>query len=317
MQTPSAAFLDVALQIIEELDDVVSRFSEFGSFDPSSPAATENVVVRGAGVDSSAGIVSILGVHLLLHLKLYASREHLLGCVSLASANHERTLENPIRALARSAAESSAVCLWLCGDQITPDERLRRVSQLQLKSSYAWLRRYGIDPNDPPDPSSIPEGVSLTLADCNMLLGEVKARGWTCRKGKHNGKPPTISKWVREVPSFTELMGEASSVIPVTPEELRVFYAGASMSVHTDPVTVATGPGLGHGTSRLALALSSTGVAFGFYAYAVKVVADWCSVAYPEEAVRVRFVELDQQTKQVWAKEETLDPPLRSAPELT
>ena len=197
MQTPSAAFSDVALQIIEELDDVVSRCSEFGSFDPSSPAVTENAVVRRVGVDPSADIVSMLGVHRFLHLKLDASREHLLGCVSLVRSSPERTLVNPILALARSAAESSAVCLWLCSDQITAEERLRRVTQLELKSIYTWLRREGIDANNPPDPSSIPEGVSLTLFDCNTLLDEVKARGWTCRKGKHKGTPPTISRWFR------------------------------------------------------------------------------------------------------------------------
>ena len=105
---------------------------------------------------------------------------------------------------------------------------------------------------------------------------------------------------------MTDLMVAASSVIPATPELLRYFYADTSMSVHTDPVTVATGPSMGDETNRLAVALSSIGMTFGFYAYAVKVVASWCSVAYPEKAVSVRLIELNQQTKQVWTEAETL-----------
>ncbi len=313
MQKPPVDFLAMALRAINELDDVEFRCRGFESLDLSSPAAKENTAANRAGIDPAADLVSIPGVHLHLHLKLYAAREHLLGCLSLVGSNAERTLVNPVQALARSAVESSATCLWLCSNKITPGERLRRFSQLHLKSAYTSLRDEGIDPNNPPDPSSIPRDLALTLAECDTLIDEVKARGWLCRRGKSKGKTPTVSSWVRELPSYSDLMRDASSIFPMSPEALRCIYSMSSRSVHTDPVTVASGSTEGDEISRLACALSATYGAFAFYATALRLLASWCSVSNPDETICDRFADMGQQVESFWQQAEALNPGLRSA----
>ncbi len=313
MQKPPVDFLAEALRAIQALDDVEFGCRSFGSFDPSSPAARENTAANRSGIDPEADFVSIPGVHLHLHLKLFAAREHLVGCLALLVSNTERTLVNPIQALARSAVESSATCLWLSSNKITPEERLRRFSQLHLKSAYTSLRECGIDPTNPPDPSSIPQDIALTLAECHTLIDEVKARGWLCRRGKNKDKTPTVSRWVRELPTHSDLMMSASSIVPVPPAALRGIYSRTSRSVHTDPVTVASGSADGDETARLAYALSTTHVAFMFYAIALKLFASWCSTPYPEETIRDRFADMNQQVETLWQRAEDLNPALRNA----
>ena len=143
------------VRIIEELDAVEVQCREFGSLDPSSPAVREDTFVNREGGDPATDFISIRGVHLHLHLKLHAAREHLMGCLTLIGSKGEETLMNPIRSLARSAFESSVTCFWLCNNQITTEERLRRFSQLHLRSTYNALRDMGIDMNNPPDPISM------------------------------------------------------------------------------------------------------------------------------------------------------------------
>lgn len=310
MQKPPADFVASALRAIKCLDGVEVRCGKFGS---SSQAAAENTVATRAGSDPAADIVSITGVHLHLHLKLYAAREHLLSCLLLIGSNAERTPVNSVQALTRSAIESSATCLWLCSNQINWEERLRRFSQLHLKSTYTCLREAGINPNRPPDPSKVPQDIALTLAECDTLIDEVKARGWLCRSGKNKGKAPTAGRWVRELPSYSDLIKDGSSVFPIPPELPRRLYSVSSRSVHTDPVTVAGGSAEGDEIAHLASALSATHGALIFYALALKLVASWSSVTYPEDVIRDRFADMGQQVESLWERAKALNPRLRSA----
>ena len=188
--------------------------------------------------------------------------------------------------------EASATCLWLCSDQITPEERLRRFSQLHLRSAYTCLKEEGVDPSNPPDRSTVEKDIALTMAECDALIDWVKGRGWTCKKGKN--KEPTVSRWVREVPTFSDLIGEASTIVPVSPEGLRTLHSISSRSVHSDPVTVARGSTAEDELARMSLALDTIATALVFYSIAWKLFASWCSVPYPEDAISHHIAELGQ-----------------------
>lgn len=291
MKKPPVEFLAEALRAIEALDAVDIGCRKFAT---SSPAATENAAATRAGVDPKADFITIPGVHLHLHLKLFGAREHLLGCLALVRSNAVRTLVNPIRVLVRSAVESSVTCLWLCSSHITPVERLRRFSQLHLKSAYNDLRDEGVDPINLPDLSSVSQDIAPTLEECNTVIDEVKARGWTCRRGKNEGKTPTISMWVKELPAYSDLMKDASTIIPAPPESLRAFYSMVSKSVHTDPVTVASGSTEEDEFDRLSCALDAIAMAFAFYGLACELFARWCSVPYPKNVLQSCFAEMSR-----------------------
>ena len=290
MQKPPVKLMRAALNLIEELDTIKSDCTE--AFDSSSQAAAENTVAIRSGINAKVDLVSIPGVRLHLHLKLYAAREDLLSCIYLIGSNAELTLMNSIQALARSAMEASATCLWLCSNKITWEERLRRHSQLHLKSAYTCLKEEGIDPNNPPDRSTIGEDIILTMEECNTIINWVKGRGWTCKRGRN--RESTISRWVGELPSYSDLMKEAATIIPVSPEHLRSIYSMYSRSVHTDPVTVAGGSTEEDERARRSIAMAATASALMFYAVAWKLLASWCSVPYPEDAISHHIAELGQ-----------------------
>ena len=113
---------------------------------------------------------------------------------------------NPVQALTRSALEACATCIWLCSNKITREERLRRFSQLHLRSTYNCLKDEGIDLTYRPDPATVHPDIVTTWDECQTLIKEVNARGWACRKGKHKGKMPTISRWVAELPKFSDVV---------------------------------------------------------------------------------------------------------------
>ena len=292
MQKPPYGFVATSLELIEELDDIKRNCTE--GFDSSSPASAENGVANRSGIDPEVEFVSIPGVCLHLHMKLHAAREHLLSCLYLVGSNAEGTLVNSIQALARSALEASATCLWLCSNKITWEERLRKFSQLHLKSAYTSLREEGIDLNDRPDPSTVGQHIIVTIAECDTLINEVKAQGWMCREGKNKGKTPTIRRWVGELPTHSDIMKNAAAIIPVDPETLRVLYSLSSRSVHTDPVTVASGSTEEDENDRLSLAVGAITTALMFYELAWRLLASWCAVPYPEDTMRNHVARLGQ-----------------------
>ena len=264
------------------------------SFKAGSPAAKENEVTTRAGISPNSDFVSVPGVCLHLQLKLYAAREHLLACIGLILSGAERTLVNPIQALTRSATEACATSLWLCSNKITCEERLRRFSQLHLRSAYTCLKDEGIDLNNRPDPTTIHPDIVLTLKECDTIINEVKARGWTCEKGRHKGKAPTIKSWVAELPTLSDLIQDAAEVVSLPADGMRAIYSMSSRSVHTDPVMVAGGSTEEEEMARLSMALDATTTALMFYALAWKLVASWCSVPYPGDAMQEHFARLRQ-----------------------
>ena len=292
MQKPPYGFVATSLELIGELDDIKRNCTE--GFDSSSPASAENSVANRSGIDPKLDFVSIPGVRLHLHLKLYAAREHLLSCIYLVGSNAERTLVNSIQTLARSALEGAVTCLWLCSNKVTWEERLRRFSQLHLKSAYTCLKEEGIDLNSRPDASTAPEKIVLTMEECDTLIKEVKARRWLCKKGKNEGKTPTIRRWVGELPTHSDIMRDAAAIVQVDPETLRVLYSLSSRSVHTDPVTVASGSTEEDEDERLILAVGAITTALMFYELAWRLLASWCAVPYPEDTMRNHVARLGQ-----------------------
>ena len=191
---------------------------------------------------------------------------------------------NPATTLARSAVEASAVSLWLCSHKITWEERLQRVSQLHLASAVSCLKAIGIDPGNPPEPSTDEPDITPSIEDCNTLIDWVGSRGWTCTRGKQKGKVPTIQTWAREVPAYSEMMNEASAVVGLPTGVLRQLYSQYSRSVHTDPVTVISGPSEAE-SARLASAHGAIATAAAFYGLAWRQFASWCAVPIPSGAL--------------------------------
>ena len=292
MQKPPFGFGATSLELIGELDDIKHNCTE--GFDSSSPASAENSVANRSGINPKLDFVSIPGVRLHLHLKLYAAREHLLSCIYLIGSNAERTLVNSIQSLARSALEGAVTCLWLCSNRITWEERLRRFSQLHLKSAYTSLKEEGIDLNNRPDPSTVAEHIVLTMEECDTLIKEVNAQGWLCKKGKNAGKTPAIRRWVGELPTHSDIMKDAAAIVQVDPETLRSLYSVSSRSVHTDPVTVASGSTEEDENERLILAVGAITTALMFYELAWRLLASWCAVPYPEDTMRSHVARLGQ-----------------------
>ena len=60
------------------------------------------------------------------------------------------------------------------------------------------------------------------------------------------------------------------------------------------PVMVAGGSSEEEEMARLSMALDATTTALMFYALAWKLVASWCSVPYPEEAIQEHLARLRQ-----------------------
>lgn len=279
-QLPSQ-FAASALSAIKELGTIDVPFAELA---PRAPASVENVLANQSGIDPDNDLVSIPGAWLHLHLKLQASREYLGGGLLLYGSSAGRAVVSPVTALARIAMEASAVSLWLCDHTITWEERLRRFSQLHLKAVFTCLKVMGCDPRDRPDPSTVTKDINLAIEDCHSQIAWVKARGWTCTKGKRRGKEPSIRTWAEEVPSYTSMMKEASVVAGFPHEELRSLYAVFSASVHTNPVTVIGGSREGE-LLRLASAPGAISAALGIYGRAWVQVASWCGVPCPDGAL--------------------------------
>lgn len=266
--------------VIEQLGTNAVNFAEL---DPKAPAAAENTLANRSGIDPETDFVSIPGAWHYLTLKLHAARQHLACCLQLMGLSPERQVVGPAHTLARSAIEACAVSLWLCSNAIGWEERLQRFSQLHLASVYSCLMAMGFDPRKPPDPSTVDQDVIVSIDECNTLLCWVADRGWTCTKGKKQGKPPTIGTWVAEVPTYSDLMDEASKIVAIPSGELRRLYATYSRSAHTNPVSVIAGPLEGE-AARLASARDAVAIGVALYGIAWGLFAGWCSFSLPEDA---------------------------------
>ena len=286
MTSPPFDTIGPVLALIKELSRVDADIGgEFTGLDPAAQAVKENTLALREGIDPKSDLVSIPGTMGYLRWKLYAAREHLLGSLWLLGLDDGRGTVNPVQALARCSVEASAACLWLCSNNITWEQRLRRFSQLHLASICATLKAMGIDPYNPPDPSIVHQDIKASIEDCNALIDWVTARGWTCTRGKKRGKAPTIASWADEVPGPSALMNEASAVVAFPAEALRLLYASYSGSVHSNPVTV-IGGSTEEEFARLACAHRAVGTGATLYGLAWKLFASWCAVPYPDDVVR-------------------------------
>ena len=129
MQKPPYGFVATSLELIGELDDIKRNCTE--AFDSSSPASAENSVANRSGIDPKLDFVSIPGVRLHLHLKLYAAREHLLSCIYLIGSNAERTLVNLDP---KPGSERAGGCCNLFVAMQQPDHLGRTPSKVQPTS---------------------------------------------------------------------------------------------------------------------------------------------------------------------------------------
>ena len=257
----------------------------FAELDPTAQAAVENALAIRSGIDPETDLVSIRGAWYHLHLILQAAREHLGGGLFLLGSNTGRAVVNPVQALARIAMEASAVSLWLCSNTITCEERLRRFSQLHLKAAHTILRAMGIAPHNPPDPSAVDKDITLSIEEFRKLIDWVTARGWTCRRGKQQGKEPTIRTWIREIPTYSDLCSEASVVVGLPTKNLRLLYSTYSTAVHTNPVTVISGSSEAE-LARLTSAHGAITTAVATYGMASRQFASWCGVPCPDGALK-------------------------------
>ena len=292
MQKPPAKLMRAVLDLIRELDAIKPNCTE--TFDPASQAASENTVANRSGMDSTVDLVSIPGARLHLHLKLYAAREHLLACIYLVGSNAERTLVNPIQALTRAALEATATSLWLCSNEITWVQRLKRHSQLHLQSTHTSLKEARLSLENNPSRQAAEEEVAALQAECDAVIDWVKARGWTSRRKNVAGKEPTIGTWVKELPGRTELVKQGLAIVPLPPEVTHGIYSVYSRSVHTDPVTVAGGSTEEDELARLSIAVGALTNTLMFYELAWRLFASWCSVPYPTDAIAHHLAELGQ-----------------------
>ena len=293
MQKPPVKLMRAALDLIKELDAIKPNCTE--TFDPSSQAASENTVANRSGMDSTVDLVSIPGARLHLHLKLYAAREHLLACIYLVGSNADRTLVNPIQALTRAALEATATSLWLCSNEITWVERLRRHSQLHLQSTHTSLKEARLSLDTNPSRLDAEQEIAELQAECDAVIDWVNARRWTCRRKNVAGKEPTVGAWVQELPGPTELVKQGLAIVPLPPKVIHGIYSVYSRSVHTDPVTVASGSTEGEEIARLSIAVGAMTITLMMYELAWRLLASWCSAPYPEEAIGKLMTELGQE----------------------
>lgn len=283
MSVPVAEFMSAASSLMAALDGIEINTSDFA---PDSQAGKEDDVARRSGIDPARDIVSVSGTCLHLRLKLFAAREHLLGCLHLIGSKPQRMLANPVETLARCAVEASATCLWLCSNRITWEERLRRHSQLHINSAYNCLKESRLSSNLASPPPDVERDLLATQAESDAILDWVSARGWRCA----NGREPTISRWAKELPGYSEIVRGAADMLPLDPDLLTMRYSISSRSVHTDPVTVADDSSDAHERNRLFRALSATSTALVFYAYAWSLLASWCGVPYPQDAAQDHLI---------------------------
>ena len=286
---PPVGFLTSAAELLAMLDGVqVSPMN----LAVGSQAAKENAVGVQSGIDPEFDMVSASGVCLQLDSRLRAAREHLLSCLTLMTFAGERTPANSVDTLSRSALEGSAICLWLCSNQITWEERLKRFSQLHLRMTRDCLKDSGINPHECPNSGELEPGPLAILNECNSHVEWVQERGWVCNKGKQKGKIPTLSSWINELPSYSDTIKEAAHLVGLDPEEIKSLYGIASKAAHTDPITVADDSSEAHENIRIRRSQDSISLALLFYSLAKGALANWCDVPSPGEEVLHRVFAL-------------------------
>ena len=292
MQVLPVEFVSTALRMVKELDNIQIGLTDL---EPSSQAARENEAsIRWGVVDPTSDLLTIPGACVRLLLTAGAAREHLLSCISLLASNAERTPMNSIQALCRMSLEASSAALWLCSNRISWEERLRRHSQLRLRSADTSLKEGETGAIGAPTSAEVRQEIEEDRLECDTVMGFIHRRGWTCRKGRNAGKTPTIKQWLNELPNHSEMLMEAAEIASLPPEYMRALYKISSRSVHADPVIMASGSTDEDEASRLSLSMAATGTTLAFYGVAWQWIASWCSIPYPYETIASCQSQLDR-----------------------
>ena len=283
MKKPPVEFASTALRMVKELDNIQIDLTDL---EPSSQAARENEAsIRWGVVDPTSDLLTIPGACVRVLLMAGAAREHLLSCISLLASNAERTPMNSIQALCRISLEASSTALWLCSDRISWEERLRRYSQLRLRSAYTSLKEGETGAIGDPTSADVRQEIEEDELECDTVMGFVHRKEWACHKGRNAGKTPTLKRWLDELPKYSDMLMEAAEIASLPPVQMRGLYRISSRSVHADPVIMASGSTDEDEASRLSLAVLATGTTLMFYGVAWKWIASWCSIPYPHEAI--------------------------------
>ena len=151
------------------------------------------------------------------------------SAVSLRDASLAMTYPNFSRSsalsLMRIAVEASATCMWIADPNLDLDMRLRRASQLGVRSLAESASRILDQDVVVPEFNRHPSDLSREMIE--TIIGWTRARGWTCA----NGKTITARLWKNEMPGYKKLVGLASEETPETGEST---YSWLSAAIHSD-----------------------------------------------------------------------------------
>ena len=126
---------------------------------------------------------------------------------------HQHPVAACLRAVVPLNVEASATSLWVCSHQISLSERLRRFSQLHLRSVDICLRGSGITTDAALTRLSLPQSTRRSRKAMSS------SRGWRCGEGRNANKDPTLKRWVAE---FAFLFGDGAGCGRHAPAARRV-----------------------------------------------------------------------------------------------
>lgn len=261
--------------ILSALSAVVTEDADWCSLsrepEPSSRAGLEEQADDRGLETTSMSDTSLKMVRLYLWQYVQAAGQHLRSAVwLLQSYDAEAALS--IRTLSRAACESSSLAFWLCDLDIGLDGRLRRCNQLFVRSMDSALRNERTN-------SSIAELTTKHAARLRQYeqlrddaLDWARDRGWLSPSGKNY---EDLRDWIKQIPTFTKLMGQITEAIGYRSELGRSVYMSLSGTVHTDLLSAGMDIWEGPSTSRSHRTILAVGVTVGAYALAIDRISRW------------------------------------------
>lgn len=243
------------------------------SRDPESlsRAVLEEQAYDRASETASVGHTSLQTVRLYLWQYVQAAGQHLRSAVwLLQSYDAEAALS--IRTLSRVACESSSLAFWLCDLDIELDERLRRCNQLFVRSMDSAFRNEQVN-------ASVTESTEKHMTRLRQYeqlrddaLSWARVRGWLTPSGKNE---KDLRKCIKQIPTFTQLMGQVTETIGFSSELGKSVYMSLSGTVHTDLLSAGMDIWEGPSTSRSYRATLAVGITVGAYALAIDRISRW------------------------------------------
>ena len=261
--------------ILSVLSAVVAENAEWCSPsrdpEPSSRAVLEQQADDRRSEMASISNTSLKIVRLCLWQYVQAAGQHLRSAVwLLQSYDAEAALS--IRTLSRVACESSSLAFWLCDLDIELDERLRRCNQLFVRSMDSAFKNEQVN-------ASVTESTEKhmpCLRQYEQLRDDAfdwaRVRGWFTPSGKNE---KDLRKWIKQIPTFTQLMGQITETIGFGSELGKSVYMSLSGTVHTDLLSAGMDIWEGPPRSRSHRATLAIGIAVGAYALAIDRISRW------------------------------------------